>query len=143
MAGEGLKKKLSDDQYCFACGALNPIGLHMEVSFRDNKAFSRLCLKREFQREFQGWSDIVHGGVMATILDEIMAHAVLHYVGQAVTTSLQVSYRAPLHVGEEIEAIGYVAEKKSRAVVAKAEIRMLGSKKLIATGESKFILVKS
>ncbi len=139
MAGKGFKKKLSDDQYCFACGALNPIGLHMEVSFRDNKAFSRLCLKREFQ----GWSEIVHGGVMATILDEIMAHAVLHYVGQAVTTSLQVSYRAPLHVGEEIEAIGYVAEKKSRAAVAEAEIRVLGSKKLIATGESKFILVKS
>jgi len=71
----------------------------MEVSFRDNKASSRLALKREFQ----GWNDIVHGGVVATILDEIMAHAVMHYVGQAVTTSLQITYRAPLHVGEEFE----------------------------------------
>lgn len=108
----------------------------MEVSFNDDKAYSKLSLNREFQ----GWRDIVHGGVMATILDEIMAHAVLHYVGQAVTTSLQVTYRAPLHVGEEFEAIGYVAEKKSRAAVAKAEIRISGSNKLVARGESKFVL---
>ncbi len=133
-----MKKGLSDDQYCFACGTLNPIGLRMEVSFHDNKAYSRLSLKREFQ----GWSDIVHGGVMATILDEIMAHAVLHYVGQAVTASLQVTYRAPLKVGEEFEAIGYVAEQKSRAAVAKAEIRTPGSKKILARGESKFVLLK-
>ena len=138
MAGKAVKNKLTDDQYCFACGTLNPIGLRMEVSFRDNKAFSRLALKREFQ----GWSDIVHGGVMATILDEIMAHAVLHYVGQAVTTSLEVTYRAPLHVGEEFEAIGYVAEQKSRAAVAKAEIRIPGNNKLIARGESRFVLLK-
>ena len=117
---------------------MNPIGLRMEVSFHDNKAYSRLSLKREFQ----GWSDIVHGGVMATILDEIMAHAVLHYVGQAVTTSLQVTYRAPLKVGEEFEAIGYVAEQKSRVTVAKAEIRTPGSKKILARGESKFVLFK-
>lgn len=138
MAGKAVKNKLTDDQYCFACGTLNPIGLRMEVSFRDNKAFSRLALKREFQ----GWSDIVHGGVMATILDEIMAHAVLHYVGQAVTTSLEVTYRAPLHVGEEFEVIGYVAEQKSRAAVAKAEIRIPGNNKLIARGESRFVLLK-
>lgn len=138
MAGKELNKKLSDDRYCFACGPLNPIGLHMEVSFRDNKAFSRFAL----EREFQGWNDIVHGGVVATILDEIMAHAVMHYVGQAVTTLLQITYRAPLHVGEEFEVIGYVVEQKSRAAVAKAEIRILHSNKLIARGESRFILVR-
>lgn len=117
---------------------MNPIGLHMEVSFRDNKAFSRLAL----EREFQGWNDIVHGGMVATILDEIMAHAVVHYVGQAVTTSLQITYRVPLHVGEEFEVIGYVVEQKSRAAVARAEIRILDSRKLIARGESKFILLR-
>jgi len=138
VAAKELNKKLSDDRYCFACGPLNPIGLHMEVSFRDNKAFSRLAL----EREFQGWNDIVHGGMVATILDEIMAHAVVHYVGQAVTTLLRITYRTPLHVGEEFEVIGYVVEQKSRAAVAKAEIRILHSKKLIAKGESKFILLR-
>ncbi|MBW1740231.1 MAG: PaaI family thioesterase [Deltaproteobacteria bacterium] len=136
MADKEPKKKLSDDRYCFACGPLNPIGLRMEVSYSDNKAFSKLTLKREFQ----GWKDIVHGGVVATILDEIMAHAVMHYVGQAVTTLLQITYRAPLHVGEEFEVMGYVAEQRTRAAIAKGEIRIPSSKKLIASGESKFIL---
>ena len=136
MVGNEVKKELVDDKYCFACGPLNPIGLHMKVSFGDNKAFSKLSLKQEFQ----GWSDLVHGGVMAAVLDEIMAHAVIHYVGQAVTTSLQVTFRAPLHVGEEFEAIGYVTEQTRRGAVAKAEIRTPRSNTLIATGESKFLL---
>jgi uncharacterized protein (TIGR00369 family) len=109
----------------------------MEVSFRDNKAVSRLTLKREFQ----GWKDLVHGGVVATILDEIMAHAVIEYVGQAVTTSLQITYRAPMHVETEVDVVGYVAEKKKRVAIAKAEIILPESQKLLASGESRFLLV--
>jgi uncharacterized protein (TIGR00369 family) len=131
------QQKLSDDRYCFACGAQNPIGLHMEVSYLEDKAVSKLSLKREFQ----GWHDIVHGGVVATILDEIMAHAVMHYVGKGVTTSLQITYRIPLPVGEEVHALGYVVERKSRAVVARGEIRRAGNEKVVATGESRFILL--
>jgi uncharacterized protein (TIGR00369 family) len=131
------QQKLSDDRYCFACGSLNPIGLHMEVSYLEQKAVSKLSLKREFQ----GWHDIVHGGVVATILDEIMAHAVMHYVGKGVTTSLQITYRDPVPVGQEVSAVGYVVERKSRAAVARGEIRRAGNGKVVATGESRFILL--
>lgn len=131
------QQKLSDDRYCFACGSLNPVGLHMEVSYLQEKAVSKLSLKREFQ----GWQNIVHGGVVATILDEIMAHAVMHYVGKGVTTSLQVTYRVPLPVEQEVSAVGYVVERKSRAAVARGEIRTRGNEKIIATGESRFILL--
>ena len=130
-------KKLSDDKYCFACGSLNPIGLHMEVSYLEQRAISKLSLKQEFQ----GWHDIVHGGVVATILDEIMAHAVMHYVGKGVTTSLQITYRDPVPVGQEVSAVGYVVERKSRAAVARGEIRRASDEKVIATGESRFILL--
>ena len=137
MADKELEDKLSDARYCFACGPMNPIGLHMEVSYLEQKAVSRLSLKREFQ----GWHDIVHGGVVATILDEIMAHAVMHYVGKGVTTSLQITYRDPVPVGQEVSAVGYVVERKSRAAVARGEIRRAGNGKLVATGESRFILL--
>ncbi len=137
MADRGRKQELSDDRYCFACGTLNPIGLHMEVFYLEDKAVSRFTLKREFQ----GWRNIVHGGVVATILDEIMAHAVMHYVGKAVTTSLQITYRVPLHVGQEVRTVGYVVERKSRAAVARGEVRAVDNGKVIATGESRFILL--
>jgi uncharacterized protein (TIGR00369 family) len=109
----------------------------MEVSYLEQKAVSKLSLRREFQ----GWHDIVHGGVVATILDEIMAHAVLHYVGKGVTTSLQITYRNPVPVGQEVSAVGYVVERKRRAVLARGEIRKAGNEKVIATGESRFILL--
>jgi uncharacterized protein (TIGR00369 family) len=108
----------------------------MEVSYPEDKAVSRVCVKREFQ----GWHDIVHGGVVATILDEIMAHAVMHYVGKGVTTSLQITYRNPMPVGEEVLAVGYVVERKSRACVARGEICRVDNEKVIAAGESRFIL---
>jgi uncharacterized protein (TIGR00369 family) len=109
----------------------------MEVSYLQEKAVSKLSLSREFQ----GWQDIVHGGVVATILDEIMAHAVMHFVGKGVTTSLQVTYRVPLPVEQEVSAVGYVVERKSRVAVARGEIRRAGNEKVIATGESRFILL--
>ncbi|MDY6988295.1 MAG: PaaI family thioesterase [Thermodesulfobacteriota bacterium] len=129
--------RLADDKYCFACGPHNPIGLRMEVIYGESKAMSRLSLKREFQ----GWEDIVHGGVVATVLDEIMAHAVMHYVGKAVTTSLQITYRVPLHVGQEIQAEGYVIQKKSRGAVARGEIRGVENGKVIATAESRLVFL--
>ena len=138
MAGKELEDKLSDDRYCFACGPLNPIGLHMEVAYLDGKAISRLALKREFQ----GWSNIVHGGVVATILDEIMAHAVTHYLGKAVTTSLQITYRVPLAVEQEIQAEGYVIEQKSRGVVARGEIRRADNQQVIATAEGRLVFLE-
>ena len=138
MAGKELKNRLADDKYCFACGPHNPIGLRMKVVYVANKARSRLSLKREFQ----GWKDIVHGGVVATVLDEIMAHAVMHYVGKAVTTSLQITYRVPLHVGQEIQAEGYVIQNKSRGAVARGEIRGVANGKVIATAESRLVFLR-
>ncbi|MDY6838244.1 MAG: PaaI family thioesterase [Thermodesulfobacteriota bacterium] len=109
----------------------------MEVIYVKNKAISRLSLKREFQ----GWKDIVHGGVVATVLDEIMAHAVMHYVGKAVTTFLQITYREPLPVGQEIQAEGYVIQKKSRGAVARGEIRGVENGTVIATAESRLVFL--
>lgn len=109
----------------------------MKVSYIGDRAVSRLRLSREFE----GWKDVVHGGIVATILDEIMAYAVMQFVGKGVTTSLQVTYRAPLPVGEEVQAVGYVTERKSRGAVAKGEIRQADDDRLIATGENRFILI--
>jgi len=138
VANRELKDRLSDDKYCFACGTLNPIGLRMEVAYREGKAISRLAVRREFQ----GWKNIVHGGVVATILDEIMAHAVTHYAGKAVTTTLQITYRIPMHVGQEIQAEGYIVQRKSRGALAKGEIRRVDNEEVLATSESRLVFLQ-
>nr|HID58332.1 PaaI family thioesterase [Desulfobacterales bacterium] len=124
-------------EYCFACGPQNPVGLHMRVLYEEDRAVCHLSLSKEFQ----GWDGIVHGGLLATILDEIMAHAIIHFVGEAVTTSLEIKFRAPMHIGEEVEAFGYITQRKSRGVVAKGEIRSAKDSRLIAQAEGKYIFL--
>jgi len=133
---QGLSR-LDDYDYCFACGVNNPIGLHMEVQYAPESA--RTCIT--LPRQFEGWKDIIHGGIVATLLDEIMAHAVLHHVGDAVTTALTVSYRSALKVDQQVEIIGRVKERNKRSVVAEAEMRSTDGAKLLAKAESRFILL--
>lgn len=132
---------LGDDGYCFACGKDNPHGLGMRVEFAadDLAAFCRLSLKRRFQ----GWSGIAHGGVVATLLDEIMAHAVIKYVGQAMTTGMETRYRAPVPIGAELEIRGWVAESRSRLAQAKATVTLAATGQVLAEGAAKFILRNS
>ena len=83
-------RKLNDDGYCFACGKNNPAGLAMKVEYTEDEARCRIVL----ERRFQGWQGIAHGGIVSTLLDEIMAHAVLKFVGSGVTASMEVRYKA-------------------------------------------------
>ncbi len=125
------------DDYCFACGADNPIGLRLSFELTPDGAVTHTTLPREYQ----GFNNVIHGGIVATLLDEAMAYAVLSHVGEAVTTSLNIKLRRALRVGENIKVEGRVTEKNRRAARALAEIRAVGNDALIASAESQFILI--
>lgn len=131
-----MVKELRDDRYCFACGPENPIGLRMAVNHTEDGAVSVLTL----QKVHQGWENVIHGGIISTILDEIMAQAVYHQLGPGVTTSLKVDFKSPLAPNEAIRVRGWIKEKRTRAVTASAEIKTEKDQRLIARGESYFIL---
>ena len=132
-----LVTEYQDDQYCFACGIRNPIGLHMNVEYSEDRALCRIALPSEYQ----GWSKVLHGGIIATLLDEIMAHAVLHFVGQGVTGSLNIRFRSKSPVDEPLEVVGWVDRIKRTVVEARGEIRLAGDRTLLARGESRFMLL--
>ena len=138
MIGENrLVTEYLDDQYCFACGNRNPIGLHMNVEYTEDRALCRIALPSEYQ----GWSSVVHGGIIATLLDEIMAHAVLHFVGQGVTGSLNIRFRSKSPTDESLEVAGWIDRIKRRVVEARGEIRLARDQTLLAQGESRFMLL--
>ncbi|AEB09964.1 PaaI family thioesterase [Desulfobacca acetoxidans] len=128
------------DDYCFACGSRNPIGLKMQVAYlqESRTAESTLALPKEYQ----GWLEVIHGGIVATLLDEIMAHAVWHFVGPGVTLSLEVQYRQPLAPGEIILARGNLTEIKGRRLTAQGEIIRQIDNSRIANGKSRFLLLE-
>jgi len=138
MIGEiRLVTEYQDDQYCFACGIRNPIGLHMNVEYSQDRALCRI----KIPSEYQGWSKVVHGGIIATLLDEIMAHAVLHFVGQGVTGSLNIRFRSKSPTDETLEIAGWVDRIKRTVVEARGEIRLASDQTLLAQGESRFMLL--
>ena len=126
------------DDYCFACGRRNPIGLRMQVTYltAEPSAESRLTLAPEYV----GWQEIIHGGILATLLDEIMTHAIWHFVGPVVTLGLDVQFRQPLAPGEPILVRGRLTETKGRRLKGQGEIIRLADNRLIANAQGRFLL---
>ncbi len=113
----------SANHNCFACSPVNPSGLRMRF-FSDGKiVLSRLAVPEHLC----GWSRIVHGGVLGTILDEVMSWAAIHLLKRiALTRSLTVEYLKPATVGSELEARAWVRAAQGNDAATEAEIRDAG-----------------
>lgn len=92
------------DQMCFACGIHNPIGLHLTFAFEGEEYVTRFLA----DARFQGYHGIVHGGIVATLLDEVMARLVWEQAGPSATARLDVRYRRPAPIGTPIVARGRI-----------------------------------
>ena len=78
------------EHYCFGCGRHNPIGLHLEFERDDDGSVVADYTPRP---EDQGFPEVMHGGLLALLLDEAMGWAM--YVDSlfAVTAKMEVRYR--------------------------------------------------
>jgi acyl-coenzyme A thioesterase PaaI-like protein len=130
-----------DDQYCFVCGPNNPRGLKIKVGYvpEDRAAETELALPREYQ----GWADVIHGGILSTLLDEMMAHAVWHFAGPGVTLSMEVRFYHPLKPGEAIRVRGVLTSTNGRRRSAEAEITRSRDGRKIASAKSRFLLLEN
>ncbi len=128
------------DDYCFACGARNPIGLRMQVNYVENTlaAESQLALPKEFQ----GWQEVIHGGILATLLDEIMMHAVWHFAGAGVTLGIDVKFRQPLAPAETILVRGRINRDQGSPVEGSGRDYSTGGQPTHRQQSGAFFIVK-
>jgi uncharacterized protein (TIGR00369 family) len=91
----------SDSHNCFACSSKNKFGLQMKL-FTDGEAvYSGLSVPDHMG----GWKNIVHGGIVSTILDEIMGWAGLYFLKKiTLTKSITVDFIKAVHIGEGLDA---------------------------------------
>jgi acyl-coenzyme A thioesterase PaaI-like protein len=94
-------------------------------------------------REFQGWAEVIHGGILSTLLDEIMAHAVWHFAGPGLTLSMEVRFHHPLKPGEAIRVRGVLHTPNGSRRLAEGEIIRLADGQRIASGKSRFLLLEN
>jgi uncharacterized protein (TIGR00369 family) len=98
------------DTYCFGCSPTNPSGLKMCFFAGENSVVSRLRVPLHLC----GWKNIVHGGILATILDETMSWSTIHLLKRIVlTTSITVDYIKPVLAETDILSRGMVLERIS------------------------------
>jgi acyl-coenzyme A thioesterase PaaI-like protein len=92
-------------------------------------------------REYQGWAAVIHGGILSTLLDELMAHAVWRFAGPGLTLSLEVRFHAPLKPDEPIRVRGVLNTPNGSRRLAVGEIIRLSDGQRIASGKSRFLLL--
>jgi acyl-coenzyme A thioesterase PaaI-like protein len=127
--------RCEDDLYCFACGEHNPIGLHLQFSYGEDEVEARFAP----QRVHQGYRGTMHGGLVATLLDETMAHAVISSCGPAVTADLHVRLRGGgVHTGQPVRLRGRVTGRRGRLILAEAEV-LSEEGDVLAQAEGKFM----
>ena len=129
---------LGDDRWCFACGENNPHGLKLQFTLDEQKV---LHTSFTFRKEHQGYTDIVHGGFLGLILDEIMLNLAWQLGIRAVTAGLDLRFKKVVRVGETVDFTGWLGERKNRLVRGHAEARDAGGD-IVATASAKCIVVK-
>lgn len=103
---------------CFGCGSDNPLGLGLKFRQVNDGA------RAEFQPrpEYQGWDNMLHGGILLTMLDETLAYAALFAVGPAVTAQITARFRRPAPMDRRYVLSGRVTRHRLGMIEAHATI---------------------
>jgi len=133
-------KELPHTHSCFVCGESNPIGLNLR--FETDGHVVRTHFKP--RPEHIGFKEVVHGGIIATLLDEIMVWACLTQTKRfAYCAEFTLRFLNPLRPGQETLATAeLVANRRDRIFEAKAELHD-STGKLLATAIGKYLPVKA
>ena len=129
-------KELRDNERCYVCGKDNPAGL--QAGFEVDKNARTITGRFTPRQEHEGWQGIVHGGIVATLLDEAMVKLAAHLGIPAVSAEITVKFRAPAAPGEELVISGRIVKEANRLIEAEATV----SKGLIVVAEAKGKLLK-
>ena len=133
VASDGRRYAFADHN-CFACGGQNAIGMHLEIELGEGTARTEWVAGKDYV----GWEEKVHGGIIATLLDEVMAWAPSSHDSWAVTAEMQIRYRAPANPGERLVATGRVTERRRRIYHVSGEVRGEDGR-LVAEAEGRFL----
>ncbi len=98
------------DHNCFACGPENPVGLAMKFYSDGQSVVSWLRV----DEHLCGWDNLLHGGVISTLLDEIMSWTIIHLLQKFILTKrITVDFLKPLYVDTPLKVEGRIREVRN------------------------------
>ena len=126
----------AEANHCFVCGQGNPIGL--KLSFQMDEQVCRSAFTPS--DDHCGWTDTTHGGIIYSVLDDVMANWLFLQGLAAHTARCEVRYRAPLPTGIQVNLEGRLISKRGRLAVLSGRMLRNDNQQLIAESEASFII---
>lgn len=108
----------SDYQQCFVCGAQNAAGLRVEFRREEERVVADFFP----EATFQGFPGVVHGGILASLLDEALSRTALLHGEWVMTGRLEVRFRQPAPVGQWLRISAEIEQRRARMVMARGTI---------------------
>jgi len=124
---------------CFGCCEANPTGLRLEFLQAENGTVVCLAIITD---SFACHPGYVHGGIIATLLDETMSKSVRALGLTAMTRQMEIDYLRPVPTDEPIRIEGRIVRSEGRKHWTEARI-MNGEGKALAEGKGLFIEVRA
>jgi acyl-coenzyme A thioesterase PaaI-like protein len=120
---------------CFVCGPGNPIGL--KLRFRMD---GELCLS-EFtpQSAHMGYDGVTHGGIVFSLLDDVMANWLWLRGERCFTARAEIRYRAPLPIGTAVRVEGRMLKRKGRLVQLEGRVVRIDCDEAVAEATGSFM----
>lgn len=122
---------------CFGCGGANAGG--MQLTFEQDDATQRIRGTFRLGKEYEGGTGFIHGGIIATVLDEAMGKVARFRGVPAVTAELAIEYLKPVPVDSDLVIEAYEVEKNGRNLHQVGEIRNRDGV-VLARGRGRFVI---
>jgi acyl-coenzyme A thioesterase PaaI-like protein len=141
-AQKDAPKRQPNSRNCFICGMENPAGLHLHIFETAPGQVESTYIAPE---HFQGYPGVLHGGIVAALIDEISGRA---QMGSdpldprfMFTAKLEVKYRKNVPIGRQLKIIGKAGKSRAKSAEAWAGIYDAETDELLAEGNTLLINV--
>jgi acyl-coenzyme A thioesterase PaaI-like protein len=107
-----------NEGYCFGCGTHNPAGLKLKFT-KDGEV-----LRTEFKPDklHQGWPGLLHGGIVATLLDEVMSNVAYATGKTCLTAEMSLRQRKPIDINETLVITAWITRHRSKIIETAGKI---------------------
>lgn len=122
---------------CFVCGPDNPIGLHLVFRLEDGACVSEFTPGPNHV----GYPGVVHGGMIYSALDDVMANWLYLRGARAYTARCEIRYREPAAPGEKLLLAGRPKARRRRVVEMEGTATRASDGKVVATATGTFVVV--
>jgi acyl-coenzyme A thioesterase PaaI-like protein len=122
--------------HCFVCGPDNPLGLRAKFWLRDDVCFGEFTPGRDHR----GYDTLTHGGILFSLLDDVMANWLWLHGHMCFTARAEIRYRANLPIGTTVRLEGRCLRRKGRLAMMEGKVIRQDTEEVVAEATGSFMM---